>query len=49
VAQTPDEVANVVAQVIARPVAEVYTIPGTAAVAQKYYADVAAFEAGNPR
>lgn len=49
VVQTPDDVANVVADIIARPVAEAYTIPGQAAVVQKYYADVAAFEAGNPR
>jgi NADP-dependent 3-hydroxy acid dehydrogenase YdfG len=47
--QTPDEIADHIAAVIERPVAEVYTNPGSAAVVQKYYADVGAFEEGNSR
>jgi short-subunit dehydrogenase len=43
-AQTPEEVAAVIANVIKDPVAEVYTNPQQAAMAQRYFADVAAFE-----
>jgi NADP-dependent 3-hydroxy acid dehydrogenase YdfG len=42
--QTADEVAAVIAGVIADPVAEIYTNPASAAIAQRYFADVAAFE-----
>ena len=42
--QTAEEVAAVIAGVIANPVAEVYTNPASAAIAQRYYEDVAAFE-----
>ena len=42
--QTPEEVAAVIAGVIKTPVAEVYTNPQHAGVAQAYFADVAAFE-----
>jgi short-subunit dehydrogenase len=43
-AQTAEEVAAVIAGVIRNPVAEVYTNPQQAAIAQRYFADVAAFE-----
>ena len=48
--QTVQDVAAIVAGVIAEPVAEVYTNPASAAIASRYLADVAAFEAagGNP-
>jgi NADP-dependent 3-hydroxy acid dehydrogenase YdfG len=49
IAQTPEEVADAIAAVIERPVAEVYTNPASAGVVQKYYADVAAFEEAVPR
>lgn len=42
--QTPEEVAAVIADVIRHPVAEVYTNPQHAAVAQRYFADVGEFE-----
>ena len=42
--QTAEEVAAVIAEVIKNPVAEVYTNPQHAAVALKYFADVAEFE-----
>jgi short-subunit dehydrogenase len=42
--QTPEEVAAVIAGVIRNPVAEVYTNPHHSSVAQKYFADVGAFE-----
>ena len=42
--QTADEVATVIAGVIDQPVAEVYTNPHQAAIAQRYIQDVAAFE-----
>jgi NADP-dependent 3-hydroxy acid dehydrogenase YdfG len=45
-AQSAEEVAAVIAAVIAEPCAEVYTNPGLAEVARRYYADVAAFEDG---
>lgn len=47
--QTADEVAAVIANVIERPVAEVYTNPVTAALAARYYQDVGAFEEGAGR
>jgi short-subunit dehydrogenase len=43
-AQTPDEVAALIADVIQHPVAELYTNPVLADVARRYYADVDAFE-----
>lgn len=43
--QSIDDVADVFARVIEHPVAEVYTNPASAAMAQQYFADVAAFEA----
>ena len=43
--QTPEEVAVVVADVIERPVAEVYTNPASAALAARYFDDVGRFEA----
>jgi short-subunit dehydrogenase len=48
--QTVEQVADVVAGVIANPVAEVYTNPASAEMARRYFADVGAFEAqaGNP-
>jgi short-subunit dehydrogenase len=48
--QTVEQVADVVANVIERPAAEVYTNPSSAEMASKYFADVEAFETqgGNP-
>jgi len=43
-AQTADEVADRIVDVIRYPVAELYTNPASAEIARKYYADVAAFE-----
>jgi NADP-dependent 3-hydroxy acid dehydrogenase YdfG len=43
--QTAPEVAAVIAELIANPVPEVYTNPASAAIARRYYEDVAAFEA----
>ncbi len=43
-AQTPEEVATRIAEVIHNPVAELYTNPALADIARRYYADVAAFE-----
>lgn len=48
-AQTPEEVANKIAEVIRNPVAELYTNPASGEIARRYYADVAAFERGGPR
>jgi short-subunit dehydrogenase len=42
--QTVEQVAEIVAQVIEKPVAEVYTNPGSADLARRYFADVGAFE-----
>lgn len=42
--QTAEEVAAVVADLIENPVAEVYTNPGSQAVAARYFADVGTFE-----
>lgn len=44
--QTADEVAAVIASVIERPVAEVFTNPASADLVRAYYADVGAFERG---
>ena len=46
--QTPEEVADAIAGLIAHPRAELYTNPAHAAVAPRYYADVEAFEAQMP-
>jgi short-subunit dehydrogenase len=48
--QTVEQVADVVAAVIEKPVAEVYTNPASAEMARRYFADVGAYEAsaGNP-
>lgn len=47
--QNVEDVANVIAGVIENPVAEVYTNPASAWLAQKYFEDVGAFEAqGTP-
>jgi short-subunit dehydrogenase len=43
-AQTAEEVATRIADVIRNPAAEVYTNPASAELARKYFADVAAFE-----
>jgi short-subunit dehydrogenase len=43
--QTPEEVAVIVAGLIDHPVAEVYTNPASAALATRYFDDVARFEA----
>src|SRR5581483_1264369 len=45
-AQTPEEVAAAIAGVIANPVAELYTNPASAPMAQRYFSDVGAFETG---
>jgi NADP-dependent 3-hydroxy acid dehydrogenase YdfG len=42
--QTADEVAAVIAGVIANPVPEIFTNPASAAIARSYFEDVAAFE-----
>ena len=48
--QTVQQVADIIADVIEHPVAEVYTNPSSAEMARKYFADVGAFETqgGNP-
>lgn len=43
--QPVEQVADIIAGVIAKPVPEVYTNPASAGMAQKYFADVAAYEA----
>src|SRR5882672_926049 len=43
-AQTAEDVAGVVAELIDRPVAEVYTNPASSALAARYFDDVARFE-----
>lgn len=48
-AQSADEVAGRIADVIRHPVAELYTNPASAEIARRYYADVAAFERNAPR
>ncbi|MFL5318654.1 MAG: SDR family oxidoreductase [Myxococcaceae bacterium] len=48
-AQTPEQVAKAIAELIEKPAAELYTNPAHPGMAQKYIADVAAFEAaGSP-
>ncbi len=49
IAQTADEVAGRIADVIRNPVAELYTNPASAEIARRYYADVGAFEGNTPR
>ena len=44
--QTAEEVAEAIAGVIENPVAELYTNSASAAMAQRYFADVSAFETG---
>jgi NAD(P)-dependent dehydrogenase (short-subunit alcohol dehydrogenase family) len=44
--QTPEEVAERIAQVISNPVPELYTNPASAEIARRYYADVGAFDLG---
>ncbi|HEX8691089.1 MAG TPA: SDR family oxidoreductase [Longimicrobium sp.] len=46
--QTPEAVAEIIAAVVERPVAELYTNPAHPEIARRYYQDVAAFEAGMP-
>lgn len=46
--QTPEEVADAIAGLIAEPRAELYTNPASAGIARRYYEDVEAFEAGMP-
>jgi hypothetical protein len=48
--QSVEDVADIFAQVIEQPVAEVYTNPASAAMARRYFEDVGAFEktAENP-
>lgn len=48
-AQTAEEVADSIAGVIRDPVAELYTNPVSSGIAEKYFADVAAFERTAPR
>ena len=43
--QTPEEVAEIIAGAIARPVAELYTNPASPELVRQYYEDVATFEA----
>src|SRR5262249_20159894 len=43
-AQTADEVADGVGELMERPVAEVYTTPWHAGLTERYYKDVDAFE-----
>jgi len=45
VVQSAEEVATLMAQLLEKPRAELYTNPASAEVAQRYYADVEAFEA----
>jgi len=45
--QTAEEVAAVVADLIDRPVAEVYTNPASSAIAARYFEDVSRFESDN--
>lgn len=48
-AQTPEQVAATIADLIRNPVAELYTNPASAELTRRYYADVAAFERNAPR
>lgn len=47
--QSVEDVAAIISGVIANPVAEVYTSPSSAALAERYFADVGAFEAQGVR
>jgi NAD(P)-dependent dehydrogenase (short-subunit alcohol dehydrogenase family) len=49
--QSPEEVATIVADLLDRPVAEVYTNPASRAIATRYFDDVGRFEmeSGQPR
>ena len=47
--QTAEQVAVVMADLIERPVPEVYTNPATAGIAKRYFEDIAAFEEAAPR
>ena len=49
VTQTPEDVAERIAEVIRNPVAELYTNPASAELARRYFADVEAFERGGSR
>ncbi len=42
--QTPEEIAEQIAELIRRPIAEIYTNPASARLVREYYADVGAFE-----
>jgi short-subunit dehydrogenase len=44
--QSAEEVAEVIARVIAKPRADVYTNPASAGIARRYFEDIQAFEAG---
>lgn len=44
--QTAEEVASAIAALIETPLPEIYTNPASAEIVKRYYADVAAFEAG---
>ena len=44
--QSVEEVAAAIVSLIENPVPEIYTNPASADIARRYYADVAAFEAG---
>ncbi len=44
VVQSPDEVAEIVSDLIDKPVPEIYTNPASAAVARRYCEDIAGFE-----
>jgi short-subunit dehydrogenase len=46
--QTAEQVADVVAEVVKHPVAEVYTNPASGEIARSYFEDVGAFEAHGP-
>jgi short-subunit dehydrogenase len=48
-AQTPEEVAAKIVEVIHNPVPELYTNPASAEIARRYYADIGAFENGTAR
>lgn len=45
--QSVEEVAAAIVRLIEHPVPEIYTNPASAAIARRYYEDVAAFEAGH--
>ena len=44
--QTPEEVADSIAALIADPVGEIYTNPASAEIARRYFEDVEGFERG---